>query len=67
MDGIVDLAAMDGDFLGTINAETNLVAADFDDHDRDVVVDDEALVLPARKYQHLTVSRGLSVGLGNGE
>ena len=52
LNGLVDLTAMDGDMLGRFDAETNLVSANLDHGHRDVVVDDDALVLLAGENQH---------------
>src|SRR4051812_6975162 len=45
LDGFVDLAAVDGNVLGGFDPEADLVAADFHNGHRDVIVDDDALVL----------------------
>ena len=44
-DGIVDLATVYRHFLGSFNSQTHLVTANFNDNNRDVIVDDDALVL----------------------
>ena len=54
MNGGVHFAAMNGDLLGSLNPQTHLVTADFDDRDHDVLVDDDALVFFARQNQHGT-------------
>src|ERR1044072_3250570 len=43
---------MDGDLFGGLYAQSHFVAADFDDDNRDVVVDDDAFVLLPRQHQH---------------
>jgi hypothetical protein len=52
LDGLVNLTTMDGDVLRRLDTETNLVAANFDHGHRDIVVDDDALVLFAGENQH---------------
>ena len=52
LDGLVDLTTMDGDMLGRLDPEANLVAANLDHGHRDIVVDDDALVLLAGENQH---------------
>ena len=52
LDGLVDFTTMDGDMLGRLDTETNLVSANLDHGHRDVVVDDDALVLFAGENQH---------------
>ena len=42
LDGGVDFFAMDLGFLGRLDAQTNLLALDLDDHDLDVVIDGNA-------------------------
>ena len=46
-DRLVHLIAVDGHFLGSLDAQADLVAADFHNHDGDLVVDDDALVFLA--------------------
>jgi hypothetical protein len=46
-DRLVDLVAMNGDFLGGLDAEADFIAADFDHDDGNVIVDDNTLVLLA--------------------
>jgi hypothetical protein len=38
---------MNGDFLGSLDAEPDLVTSNFHHHDGDVIVDDNTLVLLA--------------------
>jgi len=52
VDEVVDLLAMDGDFLGRVDAEADLIAADLDDGDGDVVVDNNRLVRLAGQNEH---------------
>ena len=52
LDRIIDLTAMDGDLLGGLNAQSHFVAANLDDDNRDVIVDDDAFVLLPRQHQH---------------
>src|SRR5208337_3251561 len=52
LNGFVDLAAMDCDILGGLDAKTNLVTPDLDHGHRDVVVDNDAFVLLAGENQH---------------
>jgi hypothetical protein len=47
-DGIEDLSPMDRHFLRGLDPETNLIPSDLDDDDRNVIVDDNTLVLLAR-------------------
>src|SRR6478672_7129272 len=49
---LVDLAAMHGDVLGSLDADSHLVPADLNDGHRDIVVDDDALVFLAGENQH---------------
>jgi hypothetical protein len=42
---LVDLITMDRNFLGRFDAQADLIAADFDHDDRNVIIDDDALVL----------------------
>jgi hypothetical protein len=43
---------MHRNFFRRLDTEPHLVATDFNDDDRDVVVDDDALVFLPRQYQH---------------
>src|SRR5262245_1959149 len=52
LDRIIDLTTMDGDLLGGLHAQSHFVAANFDDDNRDVIVDDDAFVLLPRQHQH---------------
>jgi hypothetical protein len=45
LDRVVDFPSMNGDFLGSFNSESNLVATDLDHNDGDFVVNDDAFVL----------------------
>lgn len=47
LDGIVNFAAMNRNFLRRFDAEANLISPNFNDDNRDVVVDDDAFVLLA--------------------
>src|SRR3954447_1029801 len=49
---LVDLATVDGHILWGFDAQSHLVTADLDHSDRDVIVDDDALVLLAGENQH---------------
>ena len=55
LDRVVDFTAMDRNLLRRFHAEADLISADLDDHDRDVVVDDDAFVLLPRQHQHVLV------------
>jgi hypothetical protein len=52
LDGLINFTTVDGDMLGRLDTETDLVSANFDHGHRDVVVDDDALVLFAGENQH---------------
>src|SRR5262245_41162937 len=52
LDGLVNLAPMDRDILGGFNPEAHLITADLDHGNRDVVVDDDALVFLPGENQH---------------
>ena len=52
LDGLVDFTTMDGDVLGRLDTETDLVSTDLDHGHRDIVIDDDALVLFAGENQH---------------
>ena len=52
LDGLVNFTTMDGDMLGRLDPETNLVSANLDHGHRDIVVNDDALVLLAGENQH---------------
>ena len=52
LDGLVNFTTMDGDMLGRLDPEANLVAANLDHGHRDVVVNDDALVFLAGENQH---------------
>jgi hypothetical protein len=43
--GLVDFITMDGHFLRGLDPQAYLIAADFHDDDRNVIIDDDALVL----------------------
>lgn len=43
--GLVDFITMDGHFLRGLDPETHLIAADFHNDNRNVIVNDDALVL----------------------
>ena len=45
LDRVVNLAAMDGNFLRRFNAQPHFVAANLHDDDRDIVVDHDAFIL----------------------
>ena len=47
-DRVINLATVNGDFFGSLHAETYFVASNLDDHDRNVIVDDNTLVFFAR-------------------
>lgn len=49
-DGVEYFAAVDGHFLGCLNAETDLITADFDDDNGDVIVDHNTFVFLAGQY-----------------
>jgi len=51
-DRVEHFSAVDRNLLGRLDAETNLVAANLDHDDRDVVVDDDALVFFSRQNEH---------------
>ena len=51
---VVDFPPMDRHLLGGLHAESHLVTTDFDHHDRDVVIDDDAFVFFSRENQHPT-------------
>jgi len=51
-DGLKDLAAVHWHLLGSLYSEAHLVATYFHNNDRDVVVDDDALVFFSRQNQH---------------
>jgi len=44
-DGFVDFVAMDGHFLRGLYTKSYLVAADLDDDDGNIIIDDDTLVL----------------------
>ena len=50
----VDFLAVDGHFLGSSNADLDLIAFDFQNGDLDIVVDDDCFVLLTGQCQHLT-------------
>src|ERR1700728_2315299 len=52
LNGLVDFTTMDGDMLGRLDTETDLVSTDLDHSHRDVVIDNDALVLFAGENQH---------------
>ena len=52
LNGLVDFTTMDGDMLGRFDSEANLVSTNLDHGHRDIVVDDDALVLFAGENQH---------------
>ena len=52
LDGLVNFTTMDGDMLGRLDTETDLVSTDLDHGHRDVVIDNDALVLFAGENQH---------------
>src|SRR5437879_2871406 len=58
LNGLVDLPAMHGHILGSFDAQAHLVTTDFDHGHRDIVVDDNALVLLAGENQHRRSSLG---------
>jgi hypothetical protein len=43
--GFIDLITMHGHFLGRFHAKAHFVAADFHDDDRNVIINNDALVL----------------------
>src|SRR5262249_45070378 len=49
---LIHLATMHRDVFRSLDPQAHLVATDFDDGHRDVVVDDDALVLLAGENQH---------------
>jgi hypothetical protein len=51
-DRLEDFPAMDRHFFGGLHTEANLVPTDLHHNDRDVVVDDDALVLLPRQDKH---------------
>ena len=52
LNGLIDFTTMDGDVFGRLDTETDLVSTDLDHGHRDIVVDDDALVLFAGENQH---------------
>lgn len=44
-DGVIDLTPVHGHFAWSLDAQLHLVATDLHHHDRDVPVNDDALVL----------------------
>ena len=52
LNGLVDFTTMNGDVLGRLDTETDLVSTDLDHGHRDVVIDNDALVLFAGENQH---------------
>jgi len=51
-DRVVHLFAVDGDAIGSRDADANLVASDVDDRDLDLIPDDDRLVELSGKDQH---------------
>src|SRR5262249_61760369 len=56
VDGVIDLLAVDGHFLGRDDAQPPLVTADLDARHGDFVVDDDTFVFFPGQYQHRRVS-----------
>ena len=54
--GVKNFAPVDRHLFRRLNAQTNYVASNFDDSDRNVIVDDNTLILLAGKYQHFRSS-----------
>ena len=52
MDGIKNFLPVHRNFLGRNDTKTNLVAPNLNDSHRDVVVDDNALILSSRQDEH---------------
>ncbi len=48
VDGVENLATMNRHFLWRLNAQSHFVAANFHDDNRDVIVNDDTLVLFSR-------------------
>jgi hypothetical protein len=49
LDGVVDFAPMYWNFLGGFYAQADLIAPNLNDHDRNVIVDDNTFVLFPRQ------------------
>ena len=58
LDRIINFAAMHRYVLGCFDSQANLVAADLDHCESDLIVDDDAFVLLSRENQHLRSSVG---------
>ena len=56
LDRLIDLSAMDGDFLGGFDPQSHLVTPYLDHGDDDVVTDDNAFVLLSRQDEHDSAS-----------
>ena len=52
LDRIIDFTPVDGHLFRGLHAQTDFVAANFDDDNRDVIVDDDAFVFLPREHQH---------------
>lgn len=50
----IDFLAVDGHFLGSSDADLDLITLDFQNSDLDVIVDDDCFVLLTGQCQHLT-------------
>ena len=57
---LIDFVSMDGDFGGSFDAKTHLVATDVDDSDDDAITDDNGFVALSGENEHgLFLSFGL--------
>jgi len=56
--GVVNLAPVHRNFLGRLNSEADFVATDFHHNDRNVIINDNALVLLSGKDQHINPPMG---------
>jgi len=51
-DGFIDFSPVNGDVLGSFDAQLHLVAADIDDRYDHIVADDDAFIPSSRENQH---------------
>jgi hypothetical protein len=53
--GLIDFVTMDWHFLGGLDAQSHFVAANLNNDNSDVVIDDNALVFLSGQYQHESI------------